>query len=245
LENRGKISLTLLKKASLPTAAETLLLYIACSASASPANELLRLVEVMTDAQGAKILVKTVPYLYDANSNNLVRTVSDNAGSLSTRSYDNNGNLIKLETLRDGDIFDVELYAYDLENRMTEWTKLLDRADVAVSDAVAARLAAPGSSGKVRSVTGYEYDVLGNLVKEIDPRAYAFDAADAANRALYTTTYTYDALNRLDRTQRIVTGNPVYSQVTYDEVGNRKSVRNERGYATDYTYDAMNRVLTV
>ncbi|WP_158301673.1 RHS repeat-associated core domain-containing protein [Paenibacillus mesophilus] len=182
---------------------------------------------------------------YTYFDNNLLHTSADSSGAVTTNGYDKNGNLVRTEKLRDASEADVEKLVYDIRNRLVKRIRLVDQADLAgaadwpnlpfLRDAEA--------PGKIQVITGYEYDALGNRIKEYDPRAYA--EQDTANREQYAVSYTYDALNRVDKVIRKYGGTDVYQQYAYDEVGNRISMRNERGFETKYTYDRMNRVLTM
>lgn len=117
------------------------------------------------------------------------------------RYYDKNGNLVKQEKLQDASKMDVEKYEYDSSNRMVKRIRLADAEDVRDCAALAA-LKDSKYPGYIHLITGYAYDSLGNKTKEIDPRAYAFAESDTANRDKYVITYTYDKLNRLDKTIR-------------------------------------------
>lgn len=184
---------------------------------------------------------ETVNGYYD---NGLLKSVSDNGGGYALSEYDMNGNLTKQATLRDNSVYDVEKYEYDSQNRMVKQIRLVQADRIADAGALA-MLADPDYTGYVQSATGYEYDILGNRTKEIDPRAYAFAETDTANRDKYTVKYEYDALNRLKRVNRVAGDKAVYSEFTYDASGNKISERSERGYTTLYAYDKRNRLLSV
>jgi len=55
--------------------------------------------------------------VYTYYGNNLADTETDSAGRYSKNYYDKNGNVIKIETLRQTGIVDVEKYEYDIMNR--------------------------------------------------------------------------------------------------------------------------------
>jgi RHS repeat-associated protein len=195
----------------------------------------------LTGSKDTTFLRETTTTYY---TNNLVKTIADNSGAFTQRYYDKNGNLVKQEKRRDAAVLDVEKYEYDSSNRMVAYIRLADAEDVQDSAALTA-LQDSEYPGKVQLITGYAYDALGNKTKEIDPRAYAYAESDTASRDKYTTTYTYDKLNRPDKVIRKANGQDVYTQTLYDEAGNKSAERNERGYTTRYTYDSMNRLLTV
>ena len=181
--------------------------------------------------------------LYTYADNNLVLTIADNSGAFTRFGYDPNGNVVKSEKLREADVYDIELLEYDNQNRIIKSIKLVEEPNLdASSVGTAAELRDSEYPGMIRLITGYIYDRLGNRIKVIDPRAYRFASTDTANRDKYTVTYVYDELNRMTKTIRKVNGVDVYSQTTFDEVGNRILERNERGFVTEYAYDDMNRL---
>ncbi|MFE5319172.1 RHS repeat-associated core domain-containing protein [Paenibacillus sp. NPDC056579] len=187
---------------------------------------------------------ETVYTYYD---NNLVNTETDNSGGYTKKHYDKNGNVIKLEKLRDTDAYDIEKFVYDSQNRLIQRIRLADAASFDENSGYASAIELKDEEypDKIRLITGYAYDAAGNKVKEIDPRAYAFPRSDTANRDAYTTVYTYDAANRLDKVIRMLNSVEIYKQFGYDEVGNKIVERNERGFETRYTYDHANRIKTV
>ncbi len=77
--------------------------------------------------------------------------------------------------------------------------------------------------------TVYGYDLVGNLVKITNARAF-------------NTTFTYDNFNRRTVAKDAL-GNE--TQYTFDGDGFVISVRNRRGYRTNSTYDALHRTRTV
>ncbi|WP_233182425.1 RHS repeat-associated core domain-containing protein [Paenibacillus sonchi] len=184
-------------------------------------------------------------YLY--YDNNLVKSVADNSGANSSMEYDKNGNLIRSEKLRDADLTDVEQYEYDSQNRIVKRTAWLDKANVEGYSALPnlANLLDSAYPGKIRQTTGYSYDVLGNKIQELDPRAYGFLSTDSANRKAYTVTFSYDAMNRLEKMIRRQGTADIVRQYSYDAVGNKISDKDERGFVTSYTYDSVNRLTVV
>ncbi|KJR44859.1 YD repeat protein [Desulfosporosinus sp. I2] len=215
------------------------------------------MVNYVTDEVG-NITQKTLTGTLDSTSrvtaytyydNNLPQTATDtspqsNSGSYVKNYYDRNKNLIKVEIKRDASNTDVSKYIYDNRDRKIQSIKLVDQADV-YNAASLPNLAALQDSGKLQIITGYTYDILGNLTSTIDPRAYGYLTADTANRNLYTITNSYDSLNRLATVTNKVNGTNVSTKYYYDAVGNKKAVKNERGYYTVLTYDSMNRPLTL
>lgn len=91
----------------------------------------------------------------------------------------------------------------------------------------------------------YRYDALGNKIAEIDPRGNGVDGQ-------FTTWYVYDDLNRLVRTvlpdntppedpymAQPTFDNP-YTEISYDEIGNKKKERDANGVTTTYEYTSRN-----
>lgn len=184
---------------------------------------------------------------YTYYDNDLLETIKDNSGAYSKNYYDKNGNLIKTETLRDVGKFDITKIEYDNLDRKVKDIRLIDETSVynAASLPNIASIRDPEYLGKIQLITGYEYDILGNLKKVIDSRAYGYLSTDTVKRDKYTTWYTYDILNRIEKVIREHNGTDVYRQYYYDAVGNKTKERNERGYFTEYTYDDVNRLKTI
>lgn len=197
-----------------------------------------------TGSKDKSFLRETLYAYYD---NNLLRTQSDNSGALSRYYYDLNGNKTKAEKLRDTERYDVEKLEYDNQNRVTKDIRLVekDSLDGGETYASAAALRDEEYPDMIRLITGYEYDVLGNRVKEIAPRAYAYDESDKQNRDEHTTVFSYDVLNRLSSRAHKDHGADVQIQYAYDESGNRISTENEKGAIVRYAYDAMNRAVSM
>ena len=101
-------------------------------------------------------------------------------------------------------------------------------------------LADPDYPGMLQSITGFEYDILGNMTRQTSPRGY-----ETGNIEEYSTIYTYDAMNRLEKTIFLYEGDQVYSERQYDRNGNLTAQTDPRGYVTEYIYDSMDRVKTV
>lgn len=184
-----------------------------------------------------KTTTRTTSYTY--YDNNLPYTTTDDSGAKSISSYDLNGNLIKLETLRSKDAegnatYDIQESVYDDRNRLVKSIKLVDKQDIYGFESL------PGSGSltdsrdedRVRLITGYEYDLLGNKTKEISPSGNI-------------TTYTYDFMNRVQTVSRLVNNKLTRMSYQYDEEGNKTGEINERGFEKGYTYDVVNRLKTV
>jgi YD repeat-containing protein len=193
-------------------------------------------------------------YFYDAFGNN-VKTI-DAQGNTTLSTYDHFGNRL---TQVDGN-GGVTTNTYDAENRLVSTTDALGNTTLNFYDAVGNRIAVQDAAG--HTVT-YLYDSDNLLIQTIDPSAVASQAATRSRVTNYaydvmgnrtsttdadgnTTTYTYDALNRLLTltTPRVTNaaGNTVNynTSYAYDGVGNRISVIDNNGNRTDTVYNSNN-----
>ncbi|MDX1605234.1 MAG: hypothetical protein R3202_03515, partial [Candidatus Competibacterales bacterium] len=83
---------------------------------------------------------------------------------------------------------------------------------------------------------------MANIKADGRQLTYSYDAAGnrtAVTTPEKTTTYAFDALNRLREVTAPGSGKTTY---TYDAVGNRARVTYPNGAITTYTYDALNRL---
>ncbi len=202
------------------------------------------LTDVLTGTKD-KLLSRTKTYTY--YDNGLVNTVTDNSGALTRSYYDKNGNIIRKESLRSEGVYDVEKFEYDSMNRLVRDIKLVDEKDINNAESLAAigSLKDDEYAGKIRLITQYEYDILGNKVKVFSPMAFGYEEDDVESRSNYTNVYSYDLLNRLQKVIRKHEGKEVTVTYDYDKVGNKVTETNERGFETKYTYDKLNRVESI
>lgn len=193
---------------------------------------------------GTKDKLDTRETTYTYYANNQVKTVSDISGATTTSYYDMNSNTVKTVKLRDTGEYDIQKYEYDIMNRMTKSIMLVDEADVfnAASIPDIENLRDVEYAGKISLITAYEYDLLGNKTKEIQPSAFGYTANDTAAREGYTVNYAYDQMNRLEKITWKYNSKDVYTQYSYDETGNKVKTIDERGFETAFTYDTMNRL---
>ncbi len=136
-------------------------------------------------------------------------------GSVSTNTYDDEGNLLTLVTLDAAeDVLDSFTYVYD--DNSIGYKNQISKTEIV--------------AGENKGTTSYEYDIQGRLTKVTNPdestNEYTYD--DAGNRLSKTTTsgetvvvtnYTYDEQNRLTQS---VTGNAT-TYYGYDNNGNQIS----------------------
>lgn len=160
-------------------------------------------------------------YTYDAEGHLL--TEADPLGNVTTHTYDAAGNETSVKDANNH----TTSYEYDNANHLTKIT------GQAVNGA--------------QPITTYTYDNVGNRITEVNPRGNV----TGGNPSAYTTTYTYDASNRL---ASVTTPKSEITTYTYDANGNRSTQVDPRGnvqganpadYTTSYTYDAAGRQLTV
>jgi RHS repeat-associated protein len=88
------------------------------------------------------------------------------------------------------------------------------------------------------NITTMTFDAAGRMLTRVEPRGNVV----GGNPAQYTTTFTYDGLDRL-RTTTTPLG--AVTTVAYDPAGNRTSVTDGNNHATTYAYDAANNLTTV
>jgi YD repeat-containing protein len=108
-------------------------------------------------------------------------------------------------------------------------------------------------------VTSYGYDVRNRLTSKQTPQgtlSYSYDNTSnllttrSSNVNGVNTSYTYDALNRLNG---VIDNAPVSgtrpatgaSSMTYDVVGNLSSSTAPNGVSHNYTYNTLNRLTNV
>ena len=106
---------------------------------------------------------------YTYYENGLVKTISTNAGQFAEYNYDKYGNLTVEKRLRDEGRYDIRKFEYDAENRRTKEIALLDKEQVYGSETMG-HLADPDYPGMLQSITGFEYDILGNMTRQTSPR---------------------------------------------------------------------------
>ena len=158
---------------------------------------------------------KLTEYIYDALNRCTMK--KDALGSETKYTYDAMGNLTS-ETAPDNTVTE---YTYDALNRLISMTLPNDGTYAYAYD----------KTGNVEKVTGptgtaiaYTYDPAGNLL--------------TLYTAGSTTTYTYDALNRVTQTTDALGGRTTY---TYDKAGNMTAATYADGASYTYEYDAMGR----
>ncbi|MFG1605155.1 DNRLRE domain-containing protein [Actinoplanes sp. NPDC049265] len=113
------------------------------------------------------------------------------------------------------------------------------------SDRVVFRKDPSDGTGAADRITTYEYDNVGNLRRETEPKGTL-----TANPDDYTITYTYDELNQMLKARDAINGDVT---ATYDVVGNLKTFADQRksktpnpdDYNVKYDYDLNGRTTAV
>jgi RHS repeat-associated protein len=182
-----------------------------------------------------------------ADNTSAGNTSTDSNGADNTGTDSNGADSTNADNTGSGSRYDTELYVYDAMDRLTQSIRLADREGLYnVSDIDNLESLIDNKyPGKVKLITGYAYDILGNKTAETSPTGYGFIEGDDINREKYTVRYSYDALNRLEKVTRKYNGADVSVRYTYDAAGNRLEEENERGYVTKYAYDVMNRLTAI
>lgn len=144
-------------------------------------------------------------------------------GVLTRNTYDQRGNVISTtQSFADGSDARTSTYAYDALNQQTEVTDGEGFSTSIVYD----------DFGNQVSITHGQY-----LVSQSDP---SYSATKAAQALPQTSTFTYDADNRmLSMTDAM--GNVTSYQ--YDAIGNRISTTDGNLHTIQYTYDSLNRLV--
>ena len=157
-------------------------------------------------------------------------------------------------------------YEYDAFNRLVRVTNASTAADYAtgVNAGFNQRsLRYDGNGNRVLSIdergnrSEYTYDAQNRLQGSVDARgvrsSYSYDAfgnlksktlADGSPVAR-VTDYEYDLLNRLSAEIARSASGDQRTEISYDAVGNRMSLRDARGKTSNWGYDALNRVVSL
>ena len=186
----------------------------------------------------------TTSYTYDANGN--VLTTTDPKNGITTYTYDNNDNVTSVKDARNNTVS----FVYDTSNRKAE-------ERYSVSGVQYVRKFEYDALNRVHRVINesnhanqMQFDVRGNVVKEINPLSqniiYTYDAngngetiTDAEGRRV---TYEYDTL---DRKTKATDALGFYEQYTYSTQGMLATKRDKKGRLTSYEYDALGQMTKV
>jgi YD repeat-containing protein len=194
----------------------------------------------------------TTQYSYDLNGQ--LTGVSDNLGTLESRTYDRAGrqltstdarstattfeydaaNRVLTRTVDDGGLALTTAYGYDGQGRVTSVTdpEGVVTATTYDADGRVVQVAVDPGTGHLNLRTTYDYDLAGRLITVTE------GAGTAEQRV---TEYGYDKLGR--RFSELVdpTGLALRTNYTYDDNGNLVRKVDPAGNETIYVYDAENR----
>jgi len=204
---------------------------------------------------------KVTTYTYDSESNLL--TVKDANLKTSTLTYDSlnrrtqvkDANLDTWDFTYDavGNLLNdtddngkVTKRVYDTLNRLTQITSPLGKVTKHVYDAEGDHIRHIDANGRY---TNHTYDELNRVTKTAynsgQNLTYTYDAEGDRLTATgfgFTRTDVFDALGRITSTTFNYGSFSKQVQYTYDQVGNRKTLKYPEGAWLNSTYDALNRV---
>ncbi|MBU3134599.1 hypothetical protein KPL40_19525, partial [Clostridium gasigenes] len=184
---------------------------------------------------------------YSYYKNNLVDTVTESDGGYEKNYYDLNNNVIKVEKPIDNNKNSIVKFEYNNSNKVQKSIKLIDEVDIdnAATIENIDNIRDKEYPGKIQIINGYEYDVLGNKIKEISPEAYRYKETNIAKRSQYCTVFNYNPLNQLEKIQYKYNEKDVSQQLFYDQLGNNVKSIDEKGNVTTSTYNLSNQLDTV
>ena len=182
-----------------------------------------------------------------------LRAVADADGHTTSYSYNTFGSLTRVES--PGGV--VRTWTYDGQNRLTSQTQPeVGTITYDVYDAVGNLRKMTDASGRV---TWYGYDA-NNRLSDVQPYKangdpngpywthLTYDAADnrtSSANGYVTSTFAYDAANRLTQRTDVINGRPFVTQFTPDGHGNVTDIVYPSGNHVAYAYDNENRVVRV
>ncbi|HRJ57435.1 MAG TPA: carboxypeptidase regulatory-like domain-containing protein [Anaerolineales bacterium] len=186
--------------------------------------------------------------------NNLGQTVSqtDALGNTTSFAYDALGNRVSTTNARGA----VTSITYDALNRPVVTTNPLGYTSTTTYD-IAGQVSA--STNANNETTSFGYNSLGQQTTVTDPLGhltqYNYDSLGRLTLITdangISTAYEYDAMGRLSAvTENYKPGFQPDAQInvrteyTYDENGNRLTIKDSNGNITTFTYDALNRLST-
>ncbi|WP_237062868.1 DUF6531 domain-containing protein [Microbulbifer zhoushanensis] len=186
-------------------------------------------------------LNQTVSYDYDANGNRVAMT--DARGNTTSYTFDKNN---RLTHVTDPELHTVE-YRYDAADNQVEMIDARGNVTTNYFDRANRQVASVDAEG---FMVQRSYDDAGNLQTEtrymtalgsVDPSALPTPVAGPDDQVV---TFEYD---RADRLTARISGEGFRTEYSYDEVGNRTSVRQHRDLAgtdiaeTRFFFDSVNR----
>ncbi len=164
-------------------------------------------------------------------------------GQVETYAYDLAGNLTNKVDFNGHST----VYAYDTMNRLLSKTP----DEFFAAPAVTFSYTAAGQRATMSDASGlttYGYDLRDRLLTKATPQGTLVYSNDAVGNVTFigslntngiSLSYTYDALNRLERVTDSHTGTTAYG---YDAPGNLTGCTYPNGITNGYTYDSLNRL---
>ncbi len=210
-----------------------------------------------SDDRIVKVIDGTFVTEYNYYADGRLKSTTQPNGSISTYTYDGEGNLLTLVTLNAAeDLLDSFTYVYD-DNSIGHKNQI-SKTEIIQAENIGTTL--------------YEYDIQGRLTKVTNPNeiinVYTYD--DAGNRLSKTSTnddvsvvtnYTYDEQNRLIKTVTGDTttyygydnnGNQIseWARISNKHIGNNRVELSKPSHSTDglmtlYEYDAFDRLIKI
>jgi len=162
-----------------------------------------------------------------------------------TYTYDRVGNLLQIRDAAN----QITSYIYDNLNRRTRTTYPDTTYETRTYDNVGNLVSRTTQNG---AVIGYSYDAIKRLtqISYPDGSTVAFTYDKDSNRiqmvdSASTTTYAYDARDRLLSETRTIAGQEYTLRYQYDAASNLIQLTYPDAYQLQYTYDAMKRITQV
>jgi RHS repeat-associated protein len=181
-----------------------------------------RLPTQVTDPNGNSTL-----YTYDSQGHVLITT--DPRGIKTINTYDTKGNLSSSQVLG----YQPTTYTYDANGNMTSQTDPTGIPTTYTYDNSGYMISQTVAYGRIEAATtNYAYDSNGNKVTE----------TKVTDNGDLTTTYSYDAMNRLVET---IYPDGTSTQTSYDSLGHVVGTKDQKKRDTSHFYDAQGRVASI
>jgi RHS repeat-associated protein len=188
-----------------------------------------------TDALG-----HTTAYEYDTKGN-LIK-VTDTLGNTTKYTYDSNGNLLTITDANNN----VTTYAYDSNGNLNKITDAQGNQTAYTYDSLGRRTSVTDAAGTAIQYTYNQTDKLTQITyPDASKEQFQYDCCSLSKRIDANgkeTLYDYDIHGRLIKVTDAA-GN--FTQYTYDNLGNLKTIADAEGRTTIYTYDILGRLTRI
>ncbi|WP_432473623.1 RHS repeat-associated core domain-containing protein [Amphritea sp. HPY] len=177
-------------------------------------------------------LGERIEYTLDSMGNSTAVNVSGTDSALQltlSRTFDELGRLL---TQTGANVNETSQFSYNTNSSLTGLSDANLSSTTQTFDALQRLTTQTDAIGKIVTLN---YDQHYNLTSV----NVHYDAGKVAERRDLTTTYEYDAYNRVIKRISPDSGTMAYG---YDEAGNIKTRTDERGITAEYRYDALNRL---